>query len=49
MFEFLKFFGRITVYNLLQIYIIVSKYVYYKIVQSKHQYEYFTSLILHKT
>jgi hypothetical protein len=49
LFEFLKKIGRIITYNFLQIDIIVSKYAYYKIVRSKHQYEYFTALILHKT
>jgi hypothetical protein len=38
----------ITAYNFLQIYIIASKYVYYMILQSKHEYEYSTILILHK-
>jgi transposase-like protein len=49
LFGFMKIFGRITAYNLVQINIITPNYLYYKIVQLKLRYEYSITLILHIT
>jgi hypothetical protein len=48
LFEFSKFFGRITTYNFVRININNSNYAYYNIVQLKLQYEHSITLILHK-
>jgi hypothetical protein len=49
LFAFMKFFGRITTHNLVQMNIITPNYVYYKITQLTHQNEYFSALFLLKT
>jgi hypothetical protein len=49
LFDFFKNFGRMTTYNFIQINIITPNYDYYKITHIKHRYEYFMTLILHKT
>jgi hypothetical protein len=42
--ELLKYFIRITAYNL-----ITPNYAYYNTIELKHRYEYSMTLILHKT
>jgi hypothetical protein len=49
LFGFMKFFGRITTHNLVQINIITPNYVYYKIVQLTLQNKYFMALFFLKT
>jgi hypothetical protein len=49
LFEFFRIVGRITTYNFIKINIITPTHVYYMIVQLKLRYDYFITLILHKT
>jgi hypothetical protein len=47
--ELLKIFIRITAKNFIQINIITPNYAYYNNIKLKLPYEYFMTLILHKT
>jgi hypothetical protein len=49
LFEFFKIFGRITTHNLIQINMINPNYACYEISHLKLRYEYFMTLIYHKT